>query len=148
MEKLKNTLLWTLRIVLASTFIYAGFIKFLNPAEFFNDISNYRILPNFATYISAYFLPPFEIILALILLTRKYRNISLLCISALLLIFILALASTIFRGLDISCGCFGNASSSPEYAIFKNIILLSICLGIYLLNKFIILTVSLKNKHL
>lgn len=136
MEKLKISFDYILRIALAGTFIYAGILKFLRPDLLFTDISNYQIVGVAMTYISAYFLSSLEIVSSLCLFSKKFLGSALFIISGMLLVFIIAIISAWARGLDISCGCFGNANETTSYAevILRDILLLFICVIIYLLN--------------
>jgi uncharacterized membrane protein YphA (DoxX/SURF4 family) len=135
MEKIKFSVSWLLRISVAILFIYAGILKFLDPVEFYRDILNYQIMPDICAYAIAYFLPPFEILLGFAMLLSSFLKSALFGISLLLAVFIIALVSTIARGLDISCGCFGswNPATALE-SIVKDTAVLFACLVIYLLN--------------
>ena len=135
METLKISVSWILRIIIAGLFIYAGILKIINPAEFYRDILNYQILPDTLVFATAYFLPPFEIVLGIGLLTKTFFKSALWGISTILVVFIIALLSTIARGLDISCGCFSSSNPSTAFsAILKDIVMLIACAIIYLLN--------------
>lgn len=99
------------RLILAIVFIYAGFVKLLSPETFFENIQEYRLLPLHLCYILAYLLPPFEIILGVGLFLNRYAKTCAFLIVFLNIIFIFAIASVWIRGIDISCGCFGQSSS-------------------------------------
>ena len=128
MEKLRFYLNWILRLILAATFAYAAINKIIYPDVFFNGVRNYQLIPDSLSYIVAYFLPAFEIVVAGFLLTNRFFHVTLLCMALMLVIFIMAIFSAWGRGLDISCGCFG--SGSPEgygVIIFRDLLLLFIC---------------------
>lgn len=136
MEKIKTSASWILRVAVAALFIYAGALKLMNPALFYRDILNYQIAPEFFAYISAYFLPPFEILAGAAVLFNASLKTALVAVSAMLAVFIIALASTITRGLDISCGCFGSANPSTAIsAIAKDVAMLAACFAVALLNR-------------
>lgn len=99
------------RLILAIVFIYAGFAKLISPETFFENIQEYRLLPLNLCYILAYLLPPFEIILGVGLFLNRYAKTCAFLIVFLNIIFIFAIASAWIRGIDISCGCFGQSSS-------------------------------------
>lgn len=134
MEKFKTIISWILRISLSVVFAYAAVYKIAYPNEFFTNVSNYQILPKFLAYLAAYFLPALEIVVALALLSDKVLKESLLIIFSMLIVFMLAIASAWFRGLDISCGCF-KESEIGNYAevIIRDLILIAMCIIIYLL---------------
>lgn len=129
MEKIKPAISLILRICIAAAFVYAGVTKLINPAEFYRGILNYQIVPDAVAYAGAYILPPLEIVMGLGLLFRPLLKVSLVLISLLTLVFIAALASTIFRGLSVDCGCFGGESQTAQMAILKNIAIIT-CLAI------------------
>lgn len=99
------------RPILAIVFIYAGFAKLISPETFFENIQEYRLLPLNLCYILVYLLPPFEIILGVGLFLNRYAKTCAFLIVFLNIIFIFAIASVWIRGIDISCGCFGQISS-------------------------------------
>lgn len=119
MGKVKFVVFALSRAALSAVFVYAGFVKFCNPAAFYADIAAYRLLPEWAAYVCAYFLPPFEVVLGVGVLVPRYLKVSSALIAVLNVAFIIALASAWARGLDISCGCFGAGASvgAPDYAL-------------------------------
>ena len=54
MEKLRFYLNWTLRLILAGTFVYAAIIKIVFPNKFFNSVRNYQLIPDYLSYVTAY----------------------------------------------------------------------------------------------
>ena len=100
-------LVWLCRIALGVIFIAASWHKILDPDSFARSIYNYQVLP--ATWINglAIFLPWLELVagLALILVPALRRGANLL-ILVLLIAFTSAIALNLYRGVDISCGCF------------------------------------------
>jgi uncharacterized membrane protein YphA (DoxX/SURF4 family) len=103
-------------VVLAFVFIYAGTIKFLHPEAFLADIEGYRLLDYNAAWFLAFYLPPLEIICGVgVLLPLRYRMASAILLSVLVGVFVVAILSAWFRGLDISCGCFGGTESHTHY---------------------------------
>lgn len=100
------------RIVLAVVFIYAGVGKVMDPAGFAQDILNYRLIPGWMVNPVAVVLPWVEIVAGLSLLTGVLLPGGALVVTGLLAVFASALAISLARGLDISCGCFGSSSSA------------------------------------
>jgi uncharacterized membrane protein YphA (DoxX/SURF4 family) len=95
------------RLVLGGIFIYAGYVKIADPFAFAKNIYQYQILPDLGVNISALVLPWLELIIgaALILVPRLRRGAS-AWLFILLVIFTSAILFSLYRGLDISCGCF------------------------------------------
>ena len=128
-------LLLLLRVVVGFVFLYAGILKISDPAGFSDAINNYDLLPLIFVNFFAIILPWIEIVSGLFLLFGISVKENSLIISVLLIVFILAIAISLARGLNIECGCFGT-SSGTKVGIIKlveNIVLLSFSL---LLTKF------------
>ncbi len=103
------------RVVVAGLFVYAGTIKLAQPDTFLGDIESYRMMPYALAWLVAFYLPPLEILCGLGLLWPKTRDASATILIGLMLVFIVAIAAAWLRGLDISCGCFGNSDTETNY---------------------------------
>ncbi|NOZ62319.1 MAG: DoxX family membrane protein [Calditrichaeota bacterium] len=134
-DKGKSRLInWLLRIIIAGIFIYAGAVKIANPAGFAEQVDNYRILPYFFVVITAVVLPWLELICGMLLLTSRCLSASALILLVLNFIFIVAIASALVRGLDISCGCFAVGAEETKIGMQKlaeDIVLLAMNVVIY-----------------
>lgn len=107
----KSYILWRLLdFALAAIFIYAGALKAFDPVQFARDIDNFKILPWPVSVALAFYVPWLEIICALGLVFRFLYRGSLSILTALIVVFTLAIIAAKVRGLDITCGCFGHAS--------------------------------------
>jgi putative oxidoreductase len=111
-QTLKNALAWAGRLVLGGTFAYAAILKLADPAAFATDIGHYRLLSYPLTLAVAVYLPWLELLCALAVLMRRRERGALVLLFGLCGVFSLALASAWWRGLDISCGCFGSGTAS------------------------------------
>jgi putative oxidoreductase len=105
----KQALVWVLRIGLAAVFVYAAIPKLLDPGEFAAAIQNYRAVPESVVGHIALFVPVFEIVIAIGLLVPPYTRGAALLGTLLLVVFGAAMAQARWRGIDLSCGCFGAA---------------------------------------
>jgi hypothetical protein len=94
--------------VIGLLFLLAGGLKAIDPAGFAVDIQNYRILPWTWDVLAALYLPWVEIVCGAALLFRAAYRGALFITATLLGVFIIAYGSTLPRGLDIGCGCFGH----------------------------------------
>ncbi len=98
---------WLCRIILAGIFIYSGYIKAQETLQFAVAIMGYKVVPESLVFPIAKYFPWFEIALGLLLLIGwKIRYVS-VGATGLLLFFMVLLASTLFRGIETNCGCFG-----------------------------------------
>jgi uncharacterized membrane protein YphA (DoxX/SURF4 family) len=113
------------RIVLAAIFLAAGVSK-LKPlagmpwtvasvktslAMFAMGVDSYQILPTSAVSPLAHFLPFFEIVLAIWLLSGFALRVSSLLSTLAICVFIYAMFSAWHRHLTINCGCFGQGGT-------------------------------------
>ena len=128
-----------LRLVLAAAFLYAGSVKVWDfhggqwaTPKFFEDILNYHLLPWDAAAVLAVYLPWLEIAAALGLFWRRRRAGALLILGLLLVVFSGAMASAWWRGLDISCGCFGHEVEKGDWGIplGRDLVLLAAVLAV------------------
>ena len=98
---------WLCRVFLGAVFIYAGAIKIMDPTAFAESIFRYQILPGNLINIAAVILPWLEVFVGLaIMLPIRVSDASALWILLLLVVFTVAIAFNVWRGIDISCGCF------------------------------------------
>lgn len=108
-----------LGILLGGLFIYAGGLKWLDPAQFAVDVQNYRLLPWWASVLVALYLPWLEIVCGLALCFKQFYRGALLLMTGMAVVFAAALGSAWIRGLDLECGCFGTGSSSVPVALAR-----------------------------
>jgi uncharacterized membrane protein YphA (DoxX/SURF4 family) len=115
------------RIILGGIFIYAALLKIVDPVAFAGSVAAYRILPYFASYLTAAVLPFLELICGVFLVCGYRVKGAALIIGGMNLVFIAALASAIVRGLDIDCGCFkqGGPKTSPWIALARDAVFLA-----------------------
>jgi putative oxidoreductase len=129
----KHSFLLTLRIGLGLVFIYAGILKIRDPIAFAGSVAAYKVLPYFFNYLVAATIPWLEATCGLFLIfgirIRAVTGIT----AAMNILFILLLASTIVRGLDIDCGCFrqGGEKTSAWIAIMRDFLFLSVALILF-----------------
>lgn len=118
------------RVVLGLVFLYAGILKIADPVAFAGNIAAYRILPYFGNYLVAATLPWLETICGLLLIIGWRARTAALITCILNGVFIVALASTILRGLDIDCGCFqqGGDKTSAWSAMGRDVVLIAMAL--------------------
>ena len=105
-------LLLLFRLFVGFIFIYAGIEKISDPSAFSTAIYNYKLLPISLVNFLAITLPWIELTAGLLLLFGIYVKENSSIISILLVIFFIAIAISLARGLNIECGCFGTSSGS------------------------------------
>ena len=105
-------LLLTIRIIVGFVFIFAAISKAAEPELFARSIANYKLLPIFLINIIAIILPWIELCAGVLLFFGVSVKENSAILSGLLLIFIIAIAISLIRGLDIECGCFGTVDGA------------------------------------
>jgi len=130
---MKKALMVVCRIVLGGVFVFAAVGKIINPVAFADAIDNYRILPYIFIPFLAIVLPWAEAICGVLLLLGRRLAGSSFIVVALNLVFIVAISSAIFRGLDIDCGCFSVGVAKAGYArLIEDLVLLAMAIFLFL----------------
>jgi putative oxidoreductase len=114
------------RIALGALFVFAGATKAYDPGAFAIEIQRYQIVPWILAALVSVYLPWLEMLAGALLLVKRFERGALLVITFLLVVFTVALASAMFRGLSIDCGCFGKAftATGTTVPLLRNLVLL------------------------
>jgi putative oxidoreductase len=132
-------LLIVARILLGLIFIYAAYAKLhfngswhLRDYYFFfaMGIDSYKMLPLTVVEWMARILPWLELGLGAMLIIGVGVRWAGLAVSALLVVFMIALAHAALGGLEINCGCFGNNSVKPSTELARDVGLLAVALAV------------------
>ena len=132
-------LLIAARIVLGLIFVYAAYAKLhFNGAWHLRDyyfffamsIDSYRMLPLIIVQWMARILPWLELGLGALLVVGAGVRWAGLVLSALLVVFMMALAHAALGGLEINCGCFGTGSVKPGRELMLDGVLLALALAV------------------
>ena len=116
---MKSVVAWILRLLLGGTFVVAAATKIADPAEFVAAIHHFRLLPYPAALILGLYLPWLELVCGLAVLVRWRERAATWLPLLLTVVFVGALASALARGLDLSCGCFGHATTTLPWALAR-----------------------------
>ena len=98
-------------------FIYASMDKLLHPSAFAVAVYNYKILPGGLINPVAITLPWLELVCGILLMVGLFPRAAALILSFLLVVFFLALSISLYRGIDISCGCFTVSTTAEKINI-------------------------------
>lgn len=121
-----------LRIVVGSIFIYAGIVKVLEWSETLSAISDYQLLPPGLTVLFAVVIPWVEIFVGACIVTRAAISGASMIATILLVIFLAAQISALWRGLNIGCGCFG-VGDTADLISYSTIIRTAVLIGMTLI---------------
>ncbi len=105
------------RIYLGVVFLMACYHKVLHPDQFALDVATYQFLPLVLINIFAITLPWVELGSGVMLVAGWKSRAASLLVALMMAAFMVALASALNRGLDMSCGCFASSAVAEEDAI-------------------------------
>ena len=114
---LTRFLSFVLRLVIGGIFLYAGVVKILEPAQFANDVANYRVPPAALVNFVAITLPWVETVAGILMVMGFWLPGSSLVITGLMGVFLAAIGQALVRRLDINCGCFGTIEAGKIDAL-------------------------------
>lgn len=126
--------IFVLRIFLGGLFLYSSLHKIQDPGAFAFAIRGYKMLPIEITNLFAIFIAWSEAVAATMLIlgvmTRKAAGAVLI----LLVIFTIAIATTVVRGIAVDCGCFSAGSNhTTDYTlVIRNLFLICAALMVML----------------
>ncbi len=122
------------RLLVGGVFIYASIYKIIEPASFAKSIWYYHLMPGYLINLLALVLPWVEFVAGVFLILGVLYRGAALWMNVLLVVFVIALSTTIARGIDIDCGCFKTAQSATESAwksVVRNLVLLVFAVQMY-----------------
>lgn len=126
-----------MRVFLGGLFVFSGYLKLRNPELFAIDVHNFKIVGDPWPSIVALTLPWLEVFCGVGLIVHRCYLGSLAILATSIFVFNLALGSAWIRGLEISCGCFGDSEEITNYAVAigRNIVLLGIALALVAMDR-------------
>lgn len=129
--------MWVLvmRWVLGAVLIAFGGMKLVDLHGFVENVGYFQIPPfDRAPWdmALAYFLPGFEVIVGLCLVTKWCYRGALVCTLGMVTAFTVAICSVWARGLNIECGCAGKEMSLGGYPGHLAILLTMLAMVVYL----------------
>ena len=103
------------QIALGIIFVVAAWPKIVDPPSFAHMIYNYRILPAPLINLSALTMPWVEIVAGLCLILGIWVRPARWIITAMLVVFMIAISINLARGNAIDCGCFDTSAANKTY---------------------------------
>ena len=130
------------RVVVAGVFVVAGVMKIWDfkharsaTPDFTIAIQHFRLLPSpdLAVLLAVY-LPWLEVVAALALFVRRVALGATAALLGMSAMFLAAIGSAWWRGLDIACGCFGKDHAPTDFRtlILRDLVLLAAVAAIFL----------------
>jgi uncharacterized membrane protein YphA (DoxX/SURF4 family) len=118
---------FVLRIFLGAIFVYSSIHKIRNPAEFAFAIRGYELLPVAITNLFALLIAWSEVLAGIMLILGVMTRKAAGAILILLVMFTVAILTTMVKGLVIDCGCFGGGGDAPTTypLVIRNLFLIA-----------------------
>jgi len=118
---------------LGAVFLVAGLTKMQDVAGFFHDIEGYRTFPPAVAAGLAYFVPALESVAGAAVLMVRWRRPGAWVLGFLLAAFLALLAVSWVRGLDVTCGCFGQRTAGANYPLLlgRDAVLLALAIFVF-----------------
>ena len=123
-----------LRCIIGGVFVYAGFVKLIDPKSFAHSISQYNLIPEVLLAPVAIGLPLLEFLAGLGLIFNIRGSLSV--ILGMLVMFVFVLWYGILTDLSIDCGCFTPEEiaghESLRSAFYRDLMMMAAVFFIYL----------------
>lgn len=107
MKKFQPWLTFAFRIIFGSVLLVAGGIKITDPYGSATSVRAYQILPVHIANFLGFVLPFIEVGLGIFLIIGIWVKYVSILSSAIMVIFVIAIAQAWIRGISLDCGCFG-----------------------------------------
>jgi uncharacterized membrane protein YphA (DoxX/SURF4 family) len=134
----KQYLRTVIQVALGVLFVYSGGMKLFvyGLDAFLKDVGNFKIVEAPLDMLVAYSLPWLELIAGICLMIDVLRRGAVVCAIGMTLVFIAAIGSGWWRGLDLHCGCFGNSTEAVNYPVKMALLVLQLlaCLAVWFLS--------------
>jgi uncharacterized membrane protein YphA (DoxX/SURF4 family) len=128
-----RAVLFAFSLIVGGVFVWAAVLKIRDPLAFAQNIANYRIVCNLIAFWIGLLLPWLELAAGVFLIVGLWRRTSALLLSTMLAGFIVLVAVTMVRGIDVDCGCFGSLSGKANLGlIIQDAVLLFMSLTVFL----------------
>ncbi|MBM3464947.1 MAG: DoxX family membrane protein [Armatimonadetes bacterium] len=128
----REILLVCSRAILSAVFLWAGLEKLHDPWTFAEQIAAYRVVPTSLVTLLAVALPCLEILVGACLAVGFLTTSCGLVVTVLTTTFAGAMASAVWRGLNIDCGCFSGASTVSWAHVAGDLVLAGMGLALLL----------------
>ena len=120
-RRIKQRLLYVFTLVvrlgLGCLFLWSSLSKIRQPYDFLSSVYDYQLVGPKLGMLTAMTLPWLELLVSLCLLGGIFVSGALLTSIAMTSMFTFVLSWALYRGLEISCGCFGSGTELISYSI-------------------------------
>lgn len=121
------------RLALGCMFLYSSLPKIRQPYDFLSDVYSYELVGPQLGMLTAMALPWLELLAGICLVGGIFVGGALLASIAMAAMFTFVIASALYRGLEISCGCFGaGAEIISYYTVIRACVILIFSIAAYI----------------
>ena len=122
-----RTLNLILRLFLGGLFVFAAWHKVMQPLGFAMSVRGYKIIPFAYSNLFALGVSWAELVAGSMLMLGIFTRKAAGAVAILLVMFIVAIATVVIRGMTVDCGCFGDegGSTASWLLIVRNLALLA-----------------------
>jgi uncharacterized membrane protein YphA (DoxX/SURF4 family) len=121
------------RLGLGCMFIYSSLPKIRQPYDFLASVYNYELVGPKLGMLTAMALPWAELLVGVCLVGGIFVSGALLASIAMAVMFTFVLASALYRGLEISCGCFSASGGVISYmTLIRACVILLLAVATYI----------------
>ena len=136
----KNSQTWiarftfVVRVALGCAFLASALPKIRQPYDFLSSVYGFELVGPKLGMVVAMTLPWMELLVGICLVGGIFVSGALLVSAAMGAMFAFVLASALYRGLDISCGCFSTSTGGKisYVTLIRAVVILLASLGAYL----------------
>jgi uncharacterized membrane protein YphA (DoxX/SURF4 family) len=133
-DKIAESILFIVRLVLGTVFIASSISKLCQPYDFLANVYSYELVGPQISIAIAIVLPWLELFVGMCLVGGIFVAGALLASIGMCIMFSFVLASALWRGLEITCGCFNPSDTNiiGYWTLFRAVMLLFAAVSIYL----------------
>jgi uncharacterized membrane protein YphA (DoxX/SURF4 family) len=110
-ERLFYVFTLVIRLGLGCLFLWSSLPKIRQPYDFLSSVYNYELIGPKLGMLTAMTLPWLELLVGVCLVGGIFVSGALLASMGMAAMFTFVLASVLYRGLEISCGCFSTSDA-------------------------------------
>ncbi len=108
----------TTRMFLGIVLFASAMLHLNNPYSFISDVGNYGLTGEPLSVFVAAILPFVQLVVGVALTFSFMQKGSMLLATAMFFVFAAVQGTAVWRGIDISCGCFGHLSEEVSWRSF------------------------------
>jgi uncharacterized membrane protein YphA (DoxX/SURF4 family) len=122
------------RLAIGVIFIASSISKLLQPYDFLASVYSYELVGSNIGVAIAIVLSWLELFVGICLVGGIFVKGAILASIGMCAMFSLVLASALWRGLEISCGCFSSSAQNiiSYWTLIRAVVLLLVCVAIYI----------------